>query len=66
LAVICALILVERWWLLPVLDERAGLVMAGATPPASWHHMLFIGIESAKTLMLLACAVTVFGGRPPE
>lgn len=66
LAVICVLVLVERWWLLPVLDERVSLVLAGTIPPASSHHMLFIGMESAKTLMLLACAVTVLGSRPPK
>ncbi len=57
-------LLVETLWLLPLLDERARVVIDGGTPPASSLHDVYVGIEAAKIVALLAG--TVFLLRPEE
>jgi hypothetical protein len=51
---VAALIVVLQWfWLLPVLDARAELIIQGGAPePAPWHA-LYIGAEILKLLALL-------------
>jgi len=44
----------QTFWLLPVLDRRAQLFIAGNPLPDSFHHILFIVIESSKLLTLIA------------
>ena len=56
LAVVWFMIATERFWLLPVLDLRAGIRMTGITPRPSCHHRLFAGLEMAKILVLLSCS----------
>jgi hypothetical protein len=51
-------LLAERFWLLPVLDERVALYFAGSPPAATYHHTLFIGAEMLKVVLLLICAVS--------
>jgi len=58
-AVILAIVLTQTFWLLPALDTRAQLVIAGSLPPASVHHSVFILVESLKVLALLALGVVV-------
>ncbi|WP_018633822.1 hypothetical protein [Neomegalonema perideroedes] len=49
---------VQTLWLLPVLDARVGEIVAGAAPPASSHHKVYVALEAAKALVLIliACA----------
>jgi hypothetical protein len=56
LAVIWIVIVAERFWLLPVLDLRAGIRMTGRAPDPSYHHRLFAGLELAKVVVLLICS----------
>lgn len=42
--------------LLPALDVRADMVIAGQDPPASWHHMAYVWAEGAKVILLLGSA----------
>jgi hypothetical protein len=53
LAVAIALLLAETVWLLPVLDARVGLIIAGQQPPPSQLHTLFITFEAIKVVALL-------------
>ena len=43
-------------WLvmMPLLNARSDLIIAGSTPPSSMLHVAFIGIEFAKVLALLS------------
>ena len=50
-------LLLNVLWLLPLLDERAQVVIDGGTPPPSHLHGLYIVIDAAKFLVLLAAAV---------
>lgn len=50
---ILMLLFTQTFWLLPLLDARAQLLLAGNPTPPSFHHLLFIGIEAAKVITLL-------------
>ena len=56
LALVWSLIVTERFWLLPVLDLRAGIRMTGRVPGPSYHHALFARLEMAKAVLLLGCS----------
>ena len=58
LAGVWVLLLVQRLWLLPVLDHRVALYLAGSEPVVSYHHTLFAGMEAVKILLLIACATS--------
>lgn len=51
------ILLLEIFWLLPVLDARVSEVIAGTDVPATNHHFLYILAESLKALLLLALSV---------
>lgn len=53
LVIVTVILLADSFWLLPFLDERAKLVLAGTPPPASHHHILYIITESIKLLLLI-------------
>lgn len=46
------LVLAETVWLLPLLDERVGLIIAGHQPPASNLHVVYIVTEVLKLAAL--------------
>ncbi|QIL40883.1 hypothetical protein G7074_17415 [Pedobacter sp. HDW13] len=53
LVILTLILLADTFWLLPLLDERAKLVLAGMPPATSHHHILYIIIESIKLLLLI-------------
>jgi hypothetical protein len=56
-AIVAALlVLAETVWLLPLLDQRVSLIIAGQEPPASNDHNLYIAIEVAKLVALALIA----------
>jgi hypothetical protein len=55
--VMLACVLVETIWLLPLLDARVTIIIAGGVPPPSSLHRLYIGIESIKLLGLFILIV---------
>lgn len=57
LYLIMALLLMDTFWLLPVLDERAKLVLSGKFIAKSYHHIIYIIVEVIKfsTLITLGC-----------
>lgn len=57
LGAVWLVILVERFWLLPALDERVNLYLSASPPNISYHHTLFIGFEAFKVVVLLICAI---------
>lgn len=52
-----AILAFQTLWLLPELDARAELVIAGETPPGSSEHIVYIVVESIKLLLLLAIGI---------
>jgi hypothetical protein len=55
-AISCGIVALETAWLLPVLDARVGMIIAGSTPPESSLHLLYILLEAVKLAALLALA----------
>ncbi len=53
---IAASVIAQALWLLPGLDARVALIVAGETPPPSSHHMLYAGLEAVKAIMLAVAA----------
>ena len=47
-----AILAVQTLWLLPVLDHRVDLILAGEAVPPSYHHIVFIILESILVIML--------------
>jgi hypothetical protein len=47
----------ETFWLLPILDQRAALIIAGQSPSATGHHSLYIWVEFGKLMMLAVVVV---------
>ncbi|MBV8550565.1 MAG: hypothetical protein JOY54_04640 [Acidobacteriaceae bacterium] len=62
--VVLALVIVEcalqRYWLLPVLDDRVSQILAGGTPSFSIHHRLCAVIEAIKAALLITGAVVEY------
>ncbi|MBP1164498.1 membrane-associated HD superfamily phosphohydrolase [Chryseobacterium sp. PvR013] len=52
IAVLLAILLLEKFWMLPVLDDRAQLLSAGKPVLSSEMHNYFIYAESAKAIFL--------------
>lgn len=53
LLIITFSLLIDSFWLLPLLDERAKLVLAGKSPPESIHHLLYALLEGIKIISLV-------------
>ncbi|MEM1085215.1 MAG: hypothetical protein AAGI48_13975 [Verrucomicrobiota bacterium] len=52
--------LLQSLYLLPVLDKRAELIIAGSTPPDSWHHWGYVILEGLKVPLLLSGFVMAY------
>jgi hypothetical protein len=50
-------LVVQALWLLPILDDRVGLIIAGQPVAPTSHHLIFVGVEAVKVLMLFGLAV---------
>lgn len=51
------LLALQGLWLLPALDARVALVIAGTPAPPSWHHGLYAGAELLKLVTLSGLAL---------
>ncbi len=58
-AVIFVLLLLETFWLLPVLDVRATEVINGTGAPISNSHVIYIAFDAVKLLLLFALGVSL-------
>lgn len=57
--VLAAMVVVETLWLLPVLDQRVGLIIAGQQPPESSPHVVYIVLQIVKLAVLCGLAAAV-------
>ncbi len=57
--VVCGLMMavgvvaLQTVWLLPVLDERVGMVLSGQTPPPAPYHLVYVMLEVLKLICLM-------------
>lgn len=56
-AIVAALVIAQTFWLLPLLDSRVGMIIAGQQPAPSRLHTLYIVSEMAKLSGLLLIMV---------
>ena len=62
---ICLLLAIQHFWLLPGLDARVQQILNGGQAQPSPHHRVFVVLESVKVISLLATSVSAawhFGG----
>lgn len=52
------LLMLDTFWLLPILDKRAILLLAGKPNQASYHHIIYIVLEAFKLISLLLLGFT--------
>lgn len=57
--VIVGLLAAETFWMLPILDARVGMILAGRMPPPSPLHIFYAGADTLKLFALLAVGVGV-------
>lgn len=57
--VILILLMLETFWLLPVLDARAEQVINGTAAPFSNTHLIYIAFDALKFLLLFALGVSL-------
>lgn len=58
-AALLAIVAVQSFWLLPVLDVRVAAIIAGENLPATSHHTAYVVLELAKACLLIAIAAGV-------
>ena len=63
---ILLILLLETVWLLPVLDARAELVIAGAAPPFSGTHIVYIVFDAMKLIALMTLGISTLRNSLPE
>jgi len=54
------LLAAQHMALLPILDRRVELIMAGAQLRSSWHHYAWIAADATRVLLLLGLCVAAF------
>jgi len=52
-----AIVLIQTFWLLPVLEARSIAFVAGEPTAPSFHHLLFGVVEMLKVLVLFLAAI---------
>lgn len=52
-----AVVAVQALWLLPALDERVEVILAGGTPPPAPYHLAYIALEAVKLAAVLFTGV---------
>ncbi len=54
------LLLLQSFWILPLLDARAELIIEGKTLPTSYLHFYYVGMEVVKIACLLLFGIKLF------
>jgi hypothetical protein len=54
---ICVLLAIQHFWLLPGLDARVQQILDGSQAQPSPHHRVFVVLESVKVISLIATSV---------
>lgn len=60
IAVLASIIVIQTFWLLPLLDSRADLVLKKEPLPASNFHFVYVFLEILKVAILIFAILTPF------
>lgn len=55
--IILALLLLQTVWLLPVLDDRAEIIINGGIPPEGSPHIFYVAGELVKLILLITLGI---------
>lgn len=55
--IIVLILLLQTFWLIPVLNIRADVIISGGIAPESFAHIFYIFSEAAKVILLLGLSV---------
>ena len=66
LLLLAGVLLLQTFWLLPALDVRAEALLAGHAPPPNYQHLLYIGTEALKLLLLLGTGTLAYRALHPQ
>lgn len=61
---VLAILCVQTWWLLPALDARAAMHIAGHTVPSAPLHFYFVGLEVLKVGFLFVSGALLLRSKP--
>ena len=56
-------IVVQRYWLLPVLDDRVSRILAGGPISSSLHHQVYAVMEGVKSILLITAGAMEYRSR---
>lgn len=62
--VMVVLVVLQRFWLLPVLDARVETILQGEQPPPSSLHEVYIAVDVVKLGLLSLAAVLTWRAHP--
>jgi len=51
------IVFIQSVWLIPILDERAGLIISGQEVEKTSHHVIYIIIELLKVIFLILAGI---------
>jgi hypothetical protein len=54
------ILLIQTYWLLPILDQRAEMHIMNQYLPSSNYHFIYIGLEAVKVIALIIYGVRLF------
>lgn len=66
MGVAAAIVALQSVWLLPVLDARVGLILAGQTPPPAPYHIVYILLELLKLSALFIAGAAAWRSAQPR
>ena len=66
LGFVLLILLLQTIWLLPSLDARAELVIAGNAPPFSATHIVYIVFDAMKLIALMTLGISTLRNSLPE
>lgn len=60
LGFIAVILIVQTFWLLPVLDNRAEIIISGGVPSEKSPHFIYVAAEAVKLICLITAAFRLF------
>ena len=63
IALVAVQVLLQRYWLLPVLDRRVSQILAGGPPLFSTSHWVYAAFDAIKAALLIGAAAIEYSAR---
>ncbi len=60
IGLLCTVLLVQTFFLFPILNERIVMIRAGQTPPDSAAHLFYVIGEGLKVIFLILLSIKIY------